>query len=670
LPEIPSRGSFIPGDPRTREPWHINSQMVLRAGILGAIAIALFAFLAVRLWALQIISGNDYLRIAQDNQVRTVRLQAPRGSILARDGRVLVKNRLSQSVLVWYAELPREGDRPTRYDVLSNLARVLGMPPRKLFRDVEQRKTDPMRPVVAEQDVDRWQSDYILERADQFPGVEIAPRYVRTYPRSSLASLSQVLGYVGSANEKQIKSDSTGQIRLNDVVGQSGVEAAFDEYLRGQPGLASQRIDSLGRPRSELIPNPEPQSGDTVRLTIDADLQLAAQQALKNGIQTARNSLCDGCWNANGGAIVALDPNNGAVLAMATNPTYPPSVFSGRVTTRRLAGWGLTAATNESKNYPAINRATSGLYPPGSIFKPVTAIAAMQAGVLDPTQNLPCTGKMRVKGHTWWNWDPTADRPINLPTALAISCDTYFYQLGLWIWGLPPIAGEPIQDWAKKYFHLGQHTGIEIGDQAGVVPTKKWQRNYYTAAAGFKPEDRTWKPGDSLNLAIGQKDLQVTPLQMARLYAAIATGKIVYPHLLRSVERDKRVIDAGVSKTPATINTGAVFNENLNQIRSGLDLATHDISGTSQPVFGRFPVPIAGKTGTAEKWSEKDNRYFNQSWWCGYGPEIKPEIVVCAVIENGGHGGTAAAPAALEVFQAFFHVDPENSGYQPVTKSD
>ncbi|MGD0272937.1 MAG: penicillin-binding protein 2 [Gaiellaceae bacterium] len=664
MPEIPGYGSFIPGDPRTREPWHINSQTVLRTGILGAIAVALFAFLAIRLWALQIISGNEYLRIAQDNQVRTVRLQAPRGSILARDGRVLVKNRLSQSVLVWYAELPREGDRPTRYDVLSNLARVLGMPPRKLFREVEQRKTDPMRAVVAEQDVNRWQSDYILERADQFPGVEIAPRYVRTYPHSSLASLSQILGYVGSATEQQIKSDKTGQIRLNDVVGQSGAELAFDSYLRGQPGLASQRIDSLGRPRSELIPNPEPQPGDTVRLTIDADLQWRAQKALQDGIQTARNSLCDGCWNANGGAIVALDANNGAVLAMATYPTYPPSVYSGRVTTSKLARWGLTAATMESKNYPAINRATSGLYPPGSIFKPVTAIAAMQAGVLDPSQNLPCTGKMRVKGHTWLNWDPNANSMINLPTALAISCDTYFYQLGLWIWGLPPTSGEPIQDWAKTYFDLGKHTGIEIGDLAGVVPTKAWQRKYYTA-----PEDRTWKPGDSLNLAIGQKDLQVTPLQMARLYAAIATGKIVYPHLLYSIERDKRVVDAGVSRTPTTINPGAVFNQNLNQVRSGLELATHDPLGTSYSVFNNFPVPIAGKTGTAEKWSEQYKRYFDQSWWCGYGPyNSKPEIVVCAVIENGGHGGTAAAPAAREVFQAYFHV--KNSSYQAATHTD
>ena len=208
MPEIPGHGSFIPGDPRTREPWHVNQQTVLRAGILGGIAVALFAFLVIRLWALQIISGNDYLRIAQDNQVRTVRLQAPRGPILARGDQILVENRLTHSVLVWYAELPGKGDKPTRYEVLANLARVLGIPTRKLIRDVEARKIDPMRAVVAEQDVNRWQIDYILERADQFPGVEIAPSYVRSYPHSSLESLSQILGYVGSASPAQIRACS------------------------------------------------------------------------------------------------------------------------------------------------------------------------------------------------------------------------------------------------------------------------------------------------------------------------------------------------------------------------------------------------------------------------------------------------------------------------------
>lgn len=658
MPEIPGGlGSFVPGDPRTREPWHVNQQTILRAGILGAIAIALFVTLIVRLWALQIISGNEYLRIARDNQVRTVRLQAPRGSIIDSKGRVLVGNRLSREVLVWYTELPRTGDRPTRYTVLKTLAHALNIQPHKLYREVEKRKDDPLNPVVAKADISRWQGDYILERADQFPGVEVTSRYVRTYPRGWLAA--QTLGYVGSATGTEIKNDSNGAVKPGDLVGQSGVEAAFERDLRGTPGVASQRIDSQGRPQSELIANPEPQAGDTVRLTLDAKLQSVAQKALKDGIQAGRNSLCSGCWNADGGAIVALDPNDGSVLALASSPSYPPDVYSGHVTNRKLARWGLTNSSDVAANYPAINRATSGLYPPGSTFKPITAIAAIQSGVLNPSENLHCTGKLIDHGKTFNNWDPNANSWINLPTALALSCDTYFYQLGQRIWGLPPSSGEPIQFWAKKY-GLGEHTGIEIGDVTGVVPTKKWQRQHYKAS-----EDRTWKPGDSINLSIGQKDLQVTPLQMARLYAAIATGKLVYPHLLASVERDKIVVQAGVPKAAQTIN---VDSQKLDIIRSGLYMATHDPNiGTSQPVFGNFPIPIAGKTGTAEKWSEQYQRMFNQSWWCGYGPVGNPKIVVCAVIENGGHGGTAAAPAALEVFQQFFH---KSGTYTTATHSD
>ncbi len=641
---------FVPGDPRTQEPWHVNQQTILRAGVLGAIAIALFVLLAVRLWALQIISGNEYLSIAQNNQIRTVRLQAPRGTIVDRRWNPLVENRLSNAVLIWYSELPVKGERPTRYDVLSHLARVLEMPTRELIREVKRRKTDPLNPIVAKEDVDRRQKDYILERAAQFPGVSIAPRYVRRYPHGALAS--HVLGYVGSASEQQLADDDSGQLRMGDIVGQSGVENAFDSYLRGTPGLAKQRVDSQGQPRSELVPDPEPQPGDTVRLTLDANLQSAAQNALANGIQIARNSECEGCWNANGGAIVALDPRDGAVRALATNPSFPASVYSGRVTTRRLARWGLTEKTAEEMNRPGINRATSGLYPPGSTFKPVTALAALSAGIADPYQNLHCTSEMTLKGKTFKNWDPTADRWINMPTALAISCDTYFYELAYKIFGLTEEYGEPIQDWAAT-FGLGESTGIEIGDDPGVVPTKKWQDEHYQA-----PEDRVWKPGDSLNLAIGQKDLQVTPLQMARIYAAIATGKIVEPHLLAAIERENRIVESAVPKAPDVINDSPAFNTNLEIVRQGLFMATHDEMGTSTPVFGNFDIPIAGKTGTAEKWSEQYDRYFDQSWWCGYGPVDRPELVVCALIENGGHGGTAAAPAARQVFESYFGVDP------------
>ena len=294
MPKKPDTlGSFVPGDPRAHTPWHVNQQTILRAGILGAIAIALFVTLIVRLWALQIISGNEYLRIAENNQVRTVRLQAPRGSIIDRNGTVLVTNRLTYEVQVWYAELPARGDRPTRHAVLKKLAQVLKIKPRRLYREVDKRRIDPLNPVIAKADISPWQRDYILERSDEFPGVEVASRYVRDYPKGWLAA--QTLGYVGSATQAEINNDTTGLIESGDLIGQSGAEAAFDQYLRGTPGVASQRIDSQGRPQSALIVNPEPQPGYTVRLTLNAALQSVAQKALTNGIQTARNSGCSGC---------------------------------------------------------------------------------------------------------------------------------------------------------------------------------------------------------------------------------------------------------------------------------------------------------------------------------------------------------------------------------------
>jgi penicillin-binding protein 2 len=626
----------------------VSAQTVLRAGILGAIALVLFAVLIIRMWALQVISGNEYLRVARDNQIRTVRIQAPRGTIVDRKRRVLVANRLSRVVLVWYADLPQKGEQPNRYQVLKRLAHVLHIPVRKLAREVDSRKSDPLKPVVVREDVGRYASSYILERPDEFPGVEIGTRFVRTYPYGSLAA--HLLGYVGEVSKEQLKQDRKGELHSGDIVGRAGVEASFDSYLRGQPGIAQQRVDSRGRPRSELEANPQPLPGSTVRLTLDVDLQKAAEKALYDGITLAWNSECDGCWAADGGAIVALDPNDGAVLAMASYPSYPPWIYAGRVRTKELARWGLTPSTAKKFNIPSLNRASNGVYPPGSTFKPVTALAALQiGGLLDPYKNEHCVGSRVIKGHTFHNWDPNADSWMNLPTALATSCDTYFYDVALKIYGLPETYGSPLQDMARQ-FGFGQRTGFDVGaEETGILPTRKWQRKHYKA-----PEDKTWKPGDSVNLAIGQKDLTATPLQMARVYAALANGgQLVTPHLLASVEQNGVITDPVVPKKPKPL---AIAASNLEIIREGLYLATHSTVGTSQPVFGSFPVPIAGKTGTAEKWSEKDKRYFDQSWWCGYGPVDKPELVVCALIENGGHGGTAAAPAAREVFESFFHV--------------
>ena len=640
-------GSFLPGDPRTQEPWRVDTQTVLRAGILGALALVLFALLLLRLWALQILSGDDFLQVARNNQIRTVRLQAPRGPILDRHGTVLVGNRLSRVVVVWPADLPQAGEQPNGYQVMKRLANVLHVPLRSLSRRVdERRKTDPLNPVVVKEDVGRFASSYILERADEFPGVEVSSRYVRTYPLGSLAS--HVLGYVGEASPDQIDRNPS-EIYPGDIVGRAGAELSFDRELRGQAGLAQLRVDSAGHPRTDLETTKRAQPGYAIRLTIDAKLQRAAEDALWYGIVTAQNSQCRGCWAANGGAIVALDPRDGSVLASASYPTYPPSVYAGHVRTRVLAHWGLTKATAETANYPSINRVTSGLYPPGSTFKPLTAIAALQTGLIGPYQLLECTPSFEAAGQTFVNWDPYVNQAMDLPTALAASCDTYFYQLGARIYGLPKSYGSPLQEWASR-FGFGQKTGVDVGlDEPGLLPTREWRIKHFTNAI-----DKLWKPGDSIQLAIGQKDLTATPLQMARFYAAIASGgKLVTPHFLRSIQQEDTTVGRAVSPSPEKIN---VSSFNLDAVREGLYRATHDANGTSEPVFGNFPIAIAGKTGTAEKYESQYKQNFNQSWWCGYGPTDNPRLVVCAVIENGGHGGEAAAPAARKVFETFFDV--------------
>ncbi|MDX6478785.1 MAG: penicillin-binding protein 2, partial [Gaiellaceae bacterium] len=377
-----------------------------------------------------------------------------------------------------------------------------------------------------------------------------------------------------------------------------------------------------------------------------------------------------------GGAIVAMDPQNGAILAMASNPTYNPSVFVGRIKTAKLAAAGLTKATAQQLNYPAINRAVDASYPPGSTFKPLTAIAGMQEHLIQPYGVLQCTGSYTVHGdngvlYTFNNWDPGVNEPMTLPTALARSCDTYFYQVGYGFYKLPGSAGHPLQAWASR-FGFGSHTGIDLaGDSQGLLPTPEWLQTRFTKKSDpcCWQVDRIWKPGDSIQLAIGQKDMLATPLQMTRFYAAIANGgKLVTPHLVQQVEQPGTNGSTSVplrTFTPPAPQSTNVDKTALQIVQDGLLQATHSSLGTSYGVFGAFPVAIAGKTGTAEKNVDLGDgvvRNLSQSWWCGYGPFDNPTIVVCAVIENGGHGGTAAAPAALKVFEAFFRKNAASLG--------
>ena len=640
---------FLPPDPRVREPHRLTPQLALRVGILGVVALLAFGVLFVRLWSLQVLSGDEYLNAAQNNQLRLIRLEAPRGPILDRNGRVIVSNVAGTAVKLWVGDMPEEG----RFAIVRRLATVLDVPARDLAREVDERRLDPLTPITVKTSVGEAQVNYLYEHRAEFPGVEIVQTYLRHYPYKALAA--QILGYVGEISPEELDRLRKDGYRGGDRIGKTGIEAAYDSQLRGVPGLAQIRVDSLGRPQSTLEARQEARAGNALRLTIDVRVQRAAEEALRYGIDLAKQN---DNWAANGGAIVALDPRDGAVVAMASSPTYRPSLFVGRIDRRKLAPL-LNDEAARRANYPGLNRAIGGLYPPGSTWKPVTALAGMQEHVFSAYDPLACTpfAYYGLDRQRFRNWNPYTNRPMTLPEALAESCDTYFYEIGNRFYEQGSEGRIRMQQWARK-FGFGSPTGLDItGEAEGLVPTPEWRKRTFES-----DWDRAWNPGDSIQLTIGQKDLLVTPLQMAAFYAMLANGgNLVTPHLVSGVEQpgsqgSPRLVlrrFAPQPPRPAGVDPSA-----LAAVRDGLWRATHSINGTASGVFANYDVPISGKTGTAEKVvplpGYPSGHMEDQSWWCGWGPSESARLVVCALIENGGHGSSAAAPAALRVFERFF----------------
>jgi penicillin-binding protein 2 len=628
------------------EPYRFNPQMALRVAILGVLAVVVFCALFFRLWALQVISGERYLEDANNNQVRSFGVIAPRGSIVDRDGDVLVSNKAGTLVQIWPAALENV-PAAERAQMLRRLSRLLGLREPAVRQKVAERlQADPLTPVTIDTTVDELKTAYLMEHQSEFPGVQITETYLRNYEQGILAS--QILGYVSEISAEQLETKAEEGYRSGDRIGQTGIEAAYDTYLRGVRGEGQVLVDALGRVTSEREFSQLPEAGDNIRLTIDADLQRAAEEALAYGIRLAHDQAE---WAANGGALIAMDVDSGEILALASNPTFDPDIYVGRVEEKDLE-----RVAKPSANLPTMNRALAGAYPPGSTFKPFVALAAMESGLLRPDEYIQCTGEEEIDGQTFANWDPYKNEPMTVTTALANSCDTFFYNVALRFYERKD---SPLQRWSRS-MGFGSGTGVDLGPEAtGLVPTPAWRRRT------FKTEiDRLWTSGDSVQLAIGQGDLLVSPLQMTRAYAMIANGgKLVEPHLVKSVEEPRAEGEPPVVLRPYTPKPASEIGLNpasLQVVQEALFDATHASYGTSQHVFGSFPVEIAGKTGTAEKFVKLPgySGLRDQSWWCGYGPYKSPEIAVCALIENGGDGGTAAAPVALKVFEKYFNVKP------------
>jgi penicillin-binding protein 2 len=605
------------------------SQFALRVAVLSGFALVMFSIIFFRLWYLQVLSGDKYLKQAQNNQVREITVYAPRGEVLDRDGNVLVDNRTSLALQVMPTELPRQ--KYERQQEFRRLSNVIGMSPEDINKQIRKQTKDlPANPVTLKQDVPPDIVWYLQENQDQYPGVAVQRVYVRNYPAGTLAA--HIYGYVREVTEPQLKEARYQGLQPGDQVGQSGVENSYDNVLRGSNGLTRVQVDAAGAPTGRTLSEIPPKPGDNLMLTIDPKVQQAGETAI-NSFSTP-------------GAFVAMNVNNGEILGLGSSPTFDPSIFAKPV----ISPSTYKSLTSASTGSPLSDRAIQGLYPTGSTFKPITAIAALKSGVLTPTTTIVDNGSF-VAGPgapAQHNAGGGAYGALQLPQALQVSSDVWFYNVGAMLY---KAGGDPQQKWASQ-LGIGQPTGIDLpGEVAGLLPTPQWRDQL------FKDDqtERPWSIGDNVNLAVGQGDLQADPLQMAVAYAAIGNGgDVVRPHVGMDVQDPNGSVVQEID--PAPQRHLDIDPSYRSAILDGIHLAAQAPGGTSYPVFGNFPIPMAGKTGTAERYPQAD-----QSWYVCLAPYPDPKIVVAATIEEGGFGVDSAAPVARQILTAYYDEHPDQA---------
>jgi penicillin-binding protein 2 len=595
----------------------MTSGFALRVAILGGVALVMFAVIFFRLWYLQVLSGDKYLAEANNNRTRTIRVEAPRGDILDRNGKVLVENRTTLGLQVSPERLPLKAGR--RQAELKRLGQVVGMSFTRIRREIhKQYILLPSAPVILKKDIAYDIVYYLQEHQAAFPGVAVQRLFVRRYPQGTLAA--HLFGNVGEITKRQLKEPRYKGLQPGDQIGQAGVEYEYDRYLRGRAGETRVQVDSLGQPKGQLSAVP-PKPGDNLQLSIDSGIQAAGESGLtSSGLP---------------GAFVAMDMRNGQILGMGSFPTFDPTIWTHPLTPQQYKN--LTSDTTDS---PLTDRADQGLYPTGSTFKPITAMAALTGGVITPETPITDNGGLTVGGITFHNAGGGAYGTLSLPSALQVSDDVFFYTLGLRMNGTTQL-----QKWARR-LGLGSPTGIDVpGETAGLIPTPAWRNRLYHKGL----TDRPWSAGDNINLAVGQGDVQVDPLQLADAYAAIGNGgKLVRPHVgLEVTDSAGRAIQEINPPPRRQIKINPTYR---SAILAGLHAAAQSPGGTSYPVFGGFPVPVAGKTGTAQRTGQAD-----QSWYSVMAPYPNPRVVVTVTVERGGFGVQTAAPIAEQILSAYFH---------------
>jgi penicillin-binding protein 2 len=601
------------------EPERRTSPLALRISIITGLAIAIFSVLFLRLWYVQVLSGDKYRQEANDNRIREVRVQAPRGDILDRNGKVMVANRTQLAVEVSPEDLPPPG--PERSRELHRLSDVTDMDMKEIRKTLlDGDRSAPGGPVILKKGLGVDKVYYLRENQSSFPGVTVERVFTREYRQGTIAA--HLFGNVGEVTAEQLKQARYAGLKQGDQVGQSGIEYEYDRYLRGRPGTDRVQVDALGRPTTQLRSKPA-ESGDDVRLTIDSSLQAYAEGAIGSfGLP---------------GAFVAMNAQNGEILAMGSEPSFDPSIFTRPITQSQYR-----ALTSRQTDAPLANRAIQGLYPTGSTFKPITATAALQNHLIGPNTIYNDTGTLKLDTLTLHNAGKAINGPIDMSDALKVSSDLYFYNLG--IKAKASKGGGQIQDWARNY-GLGEKTGIDLPAEVdGLIPDPAWRNRLYQEHL----TDRPWTVGDNVNLAVGQGDLEADPLQMAVAYAALGNGgTVVTPHLGDDVESVTGKVLEEIR--PAPRRHLDISPTTRDTIMTGLTRAAMEPGGTSYPVFGHFPFAVAGKTGTAERPNQPD-----QSWYIVLAPARNPQIVVAVTIERGGFGADTAAPVAARILEQYF----------------
>jgi penicillin-binding protein 2 len=648
--------------PEDRRP-PLSPQLALRVAVLGSFALAMFAIIFFRLWFLQVLSGDQYLAQASVNRVRDIAIPAQRGEIVDRSGNVLVDSRSAIAVQIAPPDLPASPAK--RRNLYLRLAQVLGVSTQPKRCPVarrgvlflaqipctvsQQRALLPYANVTIAKDVPPAVHFYLAERQDQFPGVEEPTIYLRSYPLKDLAA--QLFGTVGPINAQEIPQPHFRGVNQNSVVGQSGLEWYYDHYLRGQDGADRVQVDALGRFKGYLSRN-RPVGGHSLKLSLDIGLQKAGQQALQEAINNNAP--------ANAGAFVAMNPENGEVYAMGSNPTFDPNIFTKPVPTAVYK-----QLNNASSGFPLLNRAIGSSYPTGSTFKGITATAALQSGVWSLGDSYDDTGTYtNGPGDVRHNAGHAVYGSVDLTHAIQVSSDDFFYNLGRLLNADPTTHpnGGALQDWARS-LGIGRTSGIDVGGEAspaGILPTPKWRENrnrlesdcrgkHHVPSCGIA-DLRPWSVGDNENLAVGQGDLNATPLQLAVAYSVIANGgTVVRPHVGLAVNAPNGTVLQKIDPPPT--RHVSIAPQNLDAIRTGLRLAASASGGTSADVMGSFPEPVYGKTGTAQRGNQAD-----QSWYVCFVPAsatTRP-ILVVVTVEQGGFGAQAAAPAAREILSQWF----------------